>query len=189
MRQIVSGYCLPPPPECPRTIYDMMIKCWWVQAQFNVLVLWILPHAHMYLSFLPIPQSTSLLLPMKSPQPELQPTFIKIMVALQQPDFKILSWSPKDTRSLSENAMCLGAPLTEGESLFRSLQCTYIIQLDQEETQAQPKKTVKGETSKNSVAKSNCNNRATVPNHYCNSLNTADQETPLLAASEFYSTL
>ena len=83
--------------------------------------------------------------------------------------------------------MCLGAPLAEGESLFKSLQYTYTIQVDQEEAQAKPKKTAKGGTLKNSVAKSN--NRAMVPNYYCNSLNTPDQESPLLVASKFYSTL
>lgn len=85
--------------------------------------------------------------------------------------------------------MCLGAPLAEGESLFKSLQYTYTIQVDQEEAQTKPKKTAAANrgTLKNSVAKSN--NRAMVPNYYCNSLNTPDQESPLLAASEFYSTL
>ena len=28
MRLIDSGYCLPPPPGCPRPIYKMMIECW-----------------------------------------------------------------------------------------------------------------------------------------------------------------
>ena len=26
--QISSGYWLPPPPGCPRAIYDIMIQCW-----------------------------------------------------------------------------------------------------------------------------------------------------------------
>ena len=68
----------------------------------------------------------------RNPKPELRPPFLKIVVALQQPDFKILSWSTKDRRSQS-NAMYLGAPLAEGESLFKSLQRIYTIQKDQVE--------------------------------------------------------
>ena len=109
---------------------------------------------------------------------------MKIVVALQQPDFKILSWSPKDTRSLSENAMYLGAPLAEGECLFKSLQCIYTINMDQD-NQAEPKllrKTAKGGTSRNTVSK---NNRVTVANFY----NHNTPESPLLAASKSHSTL
>ena len=69
----------------------------------------------------------------RNPKPELRPPFLKIVVALQQPDFKILSWSTKDRRSKSDNAMYLGAPLAEGESLFKSLQHIYTIQKDQVE--------------------------------------------------------
>ena len=30
IEKIESGYRLPPPPGCPRTIYRTMIKCWYV---------------------------------------------------------------------------------------------------------------------------------------------------------------
>ena len=30
MEKIESGYRLPPPPGCPRSIYRMMVKCWYV---------------------------------------------------------------------------------------------------------------------------------------------------------------
>ena len=29
LKKIDSGYRLPPPPGCPRTIYRAMIKCWY----------------------------------------------------------------------------------------------------------------------------------------------------------------
>ena len=113
---------------------------------------------------------------------------MKIVVALQQPDFKILKWSLKDTRNLSENAMRLGAPLAEGECLFKSLQCTYTVKVDREDPpidEAEPKilrNAAKGETSRNAIAKSN---RVTVANY--SSLDT--QESPLLFASKFCSSL
>ena len=28
VRQVGSGYRLPPPPGCPRAIYTIMIQCW-----------------------------------------------------------------------------------------------------------------------------------------------------------------
>lgn len=30
IKLVDGGYRLPPPPGCPRTIYDFMIDCWWV---------------------------------------------------------------------------------------------------------------------------------------------------------------
>lgn len=53
-------------------------------------------------------------------------------MALQHPDYKILSWSPEDidTQSISDNAKCLGAPLADGESLYKTLQRTYISNVD-----------------------------------------------------------
>ena len=48
-------------------------------------------------------------------------------MALQHPDYKILSWSPEDMDGLSESAKCLGAPLTESESLYETLQRTYTL--------------------------------------------------------------
>ena len=28
MKKVSTGYRLPPPPGCPKAIYDVMIKCW-----------------------------------------------------------------------------------------------------------------------------------------------------------------
>ena len=30
MKRINAGFRLPPPPGCPKAIYDIMIKCWYV---------------------------------------------------------------------------------------------------------------------------------------------------------------
>ena len=68
----------------------------------------------------------------RDPNPDVRVSFLMIIVALQHPDYKILSWSPEDTDGLSENAKCLGAPLTESESLYKTLQRTYIGNVDRE---------------------------------------------------------
>ena len=31
IRKVDSGFRLPPPPGCPRDIYDLMIQCWQVR--------------------------------------------------------------------------------------------------------------------------------------------------------------
>ena len=79
--------------------------------------------------------------------------------------------------------MSLGAPLAEGECLFKSLQCTYAIKIDQED-HAEPKllrNTAKEGTSRNTVSKSN---RVTIASYY----NHDTPESPLLAASKLSST-
>ena len=68
----------------------------------------------------------------RDPNPDVRVSFLKLVVALQHPDYKILSWSPEDTHGLSENAKCLGAPLADSESLYKTLQCTYISNVDNE---------------------------------------------------------
>ena len=62
----------------------------------------------------------------RDPNPDVRISFLKLVVALQHPDYKILSWFHEDTDGLSENVKCLGAPLAEGESLYKTLQHTYI---------------------------------------------------------------
>ena len=37
LEKIDSGYRLPPPPGCPRTIYRVMIKCWYVRKHACIL--------------------------------------------------------------------------------------------------------------------------------------------------------
>ena len=31
LKAFETGYCQPPPPGCPRSIYKLMVDCWWVQ--------------------------------------------------------------------------------------------------------------------------------------------------------------
>ena len=32
MKQVDHGYRLPPPPGCPKAMYELMIHCWWVSV-------------------------------------------------------------------------------------------------------------------------------------------------------------
>lgn len=113
---------------------------------------------------------------------------MKIVVALQQPDFKILSWSPKDTQCLkSENAKYLGAPLAEGECLYKSLQYTYTKRTDGEDTCTTEPRIIQTERKHRQTSKKNLasSTRVTVVND-CN-LDTS--ESSLLADSKLNSTL
>jgi hypothetical protein len=38
MRLLETGYRLPPPPGCPRIIYEIMIKCWYVCSELRIFV-------------------------------------------------------------------------------------------------------------------------------------------------------
>lgn len=62
----------------------------------------------------------------RNPDPNLRPTFLKIVVALQRPDYKILHWSTEDTNTYSEQARSFGAPLSDGLDLYLTLQQAYI---------------------------------------------------------------
>ena len=35
MKQVDRGYRLPPPPGCPKALYELMIQCWWVSIATN----------------------------------------------------------------------------------------------------------------------------------------------------------
>ena len=37
MKLIDTGFRLPPPPGCPRSIYEMMIQCWYVYIHWFTL--------------------------------------------------------------------------------------------------------------------------------------------------------
>ena len=58
----------------------------------------------------------------RDPNPDVQGSFLNLFVALQHPDYKILSWSPADTHGLSENANLkhLGTPLADSESIYKT---------------------------------------------------------------------
>ena len=38
IRKVDSGFRLPPPPGCPRDIYDLMIQCWQVRMIKNLIL-------------------------------------------------------------------------------------------------------------------------------------------------------
>ena len=38
LEKIDSGYRLPPPPGCPRTMYRMMISCWYGLNYINLAI-------------------------------------------------------------------------------------------------------------------------------------------------------
>ena len=53
--------------------------------------------------------------------PDARPAFSDILLELQRPDFKLLSWTAEDVSIYTEQARTLGAPLEAGEELFSDL--------------------------------------------------------------------
>ena len=56
--------------------------------------------------------------PLPRNSPELRPDFPSIYSELQQPDFKLLTWTAEDVAAYTEEARTLGAPLEAGEQLY-----------------------------------------------------------------------
>ena len=48
-----------------------------------------------------------------------------ILLALMQPDFKLLTWTPEDVAAYSEQARTLGAPQEAGEELYNDIQSKF----------------------------------------------------------------
>ena len=66
----------------------------------------------------------------RNPKPNLRPEFCEIVVALQQPDFRILKWTQNDLATCdSEEAKVLGSPLEEGHCLYQDLQKMYVVDI------------------------------------------------------------
>ena len=61
----------------------------------------------------------------RNPVPELRPSFSDMFLELQQPDFKLLTWTAEDVTAYSEQARTLGAPLEAGEELYTDIQRLY----------------------------------------------------------------
>ena len=53
--------------------------------------------------------------------PDSRPMFPHILLDLQHPDFKLLTWTAEDVATYTEEARTLGAPLEAGENLFVDL--------------------------------------------------------------------
>ena len=53
--------------------------------------------------------------------PESRPVFPHVLLELQHPDFKLLTWTAEDVAAYTEEARTLGAPLEAGEALYTDL--------------------------------------------------------------------
>ena len=115
-QKIQSDYRLPPPPGCPRTVYQLMIKCWYVCFPKSSL-------AQIYR--LTVEGIGFLSLLFRNPDAELRPSFPDIQLELQRPDFKLLTWTAEDVAGHTEQARTLGAPLEAGEELYADIQSMY----------------------------------------------------------------
>ena len=109
IEKVDNGYRLPPPPGCPRTIYRMMIKCWYADlliCNFSYL-------------------NAACIILYRNPDPRSRPRFGQIMKLLSGHSGYLLRWSDGDKEIAGEDATKLGAPLENACNLYTDLQQTY----------------------------------------------------------------
>lgn len=61
----------------------------------------------------------------RHPDAELRLKFIDVIKKLNQPEFKVLKWSPEDLDSCDQKSRMLGASLRNGKCLYTELQHKY----------------------------------------------------------------
>ena len=108
LKLLEENYRLPPPPGCPRAIYDLMIQCWWV----GVVIIEGRGLYQLHPSF-------------RHPSKSERPSFVSVHQTLSLSDTKLLKWLPEDRGSHSQ-ATVVGAPLECGQDLYQDLQKKYI---------------------------------------------------------------
>ena len=89
MRLINSGYRLPPPPGCPRSIYEMMIRCWY--NDISIYTILIFDYRH--------------------PVASNRPTFVELVSTLLASDTQLLVSSCISNEMKEEDDTVLGGPL------------------------------------------------------------------------------
>ena len=105
---IRKGHRLLPPPGCPRYIYGLMIKCWWVV------------HAYVF-------ANSTLCNLLRHPEASERPSFITLVFRLSQPENQLLKWTDRDKSDTHPQSTMLGAPLETASNLHSDLQQQYTI--------------------------------------------------------------
>lgn len=54
-----------------------------------------------------------------------RPKFVDILKLLNQPEFKVLTWSPEDLEAYDDEARRIGSSINNGINLYTDLQYTY----------------------------------------------------------------
>ena len=105
LEKVDSGYRLPPPPGCPRTIYRIMMKCWYVGIYNGYTDYGLLSY--------------------RNPDPRSRPQFGQITKLLAGNTGYLLGWSDEDKQIGGEDAIKLGSPLVSAINLYYDLQSQY----------------------------------------------------------------
>uniref|UniRef100_A0A1X7U906 Protein kinase domain-containing protein n=1 Tax=Amphimedon queenslandica TaxID=400682 RepID=A0A1X7U906_AMPQE len=100
LRRVDSGFRLPPPPGCPRSIYEMMIQCW-----------------H--------PDTGSRPTFVQNPDSNHRPTFKDILDKLTEDPEGLLHWSDEN-KAVHESSSVLGSDLEAGQDLYPELQQIFV---------------------------------------------------------------
>ena len=118
LEKIDSGYRLPPPPGCPRAMYRMMMKCWYVHMFINC-------NNYCFLATNVCKLVIYCLVFYRHPDPRSRPQFGQITKLLSGSSGHLLGWSDEDKQIVGEDAAKLGAPLESTYHLYTDLQQSY----------------------------------------------------------------
>ena len=117
IKLVDAGYRLPPPPGCPRAIYEFMIECWWVTTRTHArrhthARTHARTHAHTHArmhtrtcgcahthTHTQLGHMITLMSSFRNPEPSYRPTFTKVVQTLSQSDDTLLKWEAEDIRS------------------------------------------------------------------------------------------
>ena len=155
MKKIDSGYRLPPPPGCPRKIYDLMIKCWWAfcSASKNKLLMFRIQYTtklkegkNYYSNRYCFSKGSNIIcqdcslncftcdimrldwqwiIYHRHPDPSRRTSFQDLKDALFLSDSNLLAWDEEEEENCHCAAMKLGASLQAAEGLYLDLPNTY----------------------------------------------------------------
>ena len=113
---IESGYRLPPPSGCPRTIYQIMMDCWCdIDLSTSVSLFFCLSH---YIVCCRHPETSG------------RPSFASLVSRLSQPENQLLKWTDRDKSIAHPQSTMLGAPLETASELYTNLQHLYLDWFD-----------------------------------------------------------
>lgn len=127
IKAVDAGKRMPPPPGCPRAVYQLMMKCWYVgliKKQCHIILFFSHPFS---LLFLPLTnfEHGHIRLISRHPDPSLRPTFTNIVETMTTLGSNIQDCWTEEDKAQNSQALVLGSSLHCAENLYPDLQHIY----------------------------------------------------------------